>query len=58
MLLNGNFDFDFDFKVITVMQWSPYPEVCTLTNGNGRYILKLNDYKVFIQLFGLITKIW
>ena len=25
-----------------VMQGSPWPEVCTLTNENGRYIMKLN----------------
>ena len=29
-----------------VMQWSPCPEVRTLTNENGRYIMKLNDLHI------------
>ena len=55
MLLNTNFDFDisvsYDVALDIVkcalpgklMQGSPYPEVRTLTNKNGRYIMKLND---------------
>ena len=52
-LLNANFDFNVANDVAIdvakcalpgkVMQWSPCPEVCTLTNENGRYIMKLND---------------
>ena len=54
-LLNANFDFDVsvanDVAIDVakcalpgkVMQWSPCPEVRTLTNENGRYIIKLND---------------
>ena len=54
-LLNANFDFDVSVSndvVIDVakcalpgkvMQWSPCPEVRTLTNENGRYIMKFND---------------
>ena len=55
-LLYANFDFDVsvanDVAIDVakcalpgkVMQWSPCPEVRTLTNENGRYIMKLNDY--------------
>ena len=55
-LLNANFDFDVsvanDVAIDVakcalpgkVMQWSPCPEVRTLTNENGRYKFKLNDY--------------
>ena len=54
-LLNANFDFDvsvandvaIDMAKYTLpdksMQWSPCPELRTLTNGNGRYMMKLND---------------
>ena len=54
-LLNANFDFDISVANNVaidiakcalpgkVMQWSPCPEVRTLTNENGRYIMKLND---------------
>ena len=54
-LLNVNFDFDVtvandvaidvDTRSLPgkVMQWSPCPEVRTLTNENGRYMIKLND---------------
>ena len=59
MLLND--DFDFDVSVASdvaidvakralpgkLMQWSPCPEVRTLTNENGRYIMKLNDKGIF-----------
>ena len=57
-LLNANFDFDVnvanDVAIDVakcalpgkVMQWSPCPEVRTLTNANGRYIMKLNDMPV------------
>ena len=57
-LLNANFDFDVsvanDVAIDVakcalpgkVMQWSPCPEVHTLTNENGRYIMKLNDILV------------
>ena len=62
-LLNGNFDFDFsvvnDVAIdVTkyalpdkVMQLSPCPEVRTLTNGNGRYIMELNDYISNVLMF-------
>ena len=55
-LLNSNFDFDVsvanDVAIDVakcalpskVMQWSPCPEVCTLTNENQCYIMKLNDW--------------
>ena len=58
-LLNVNFDFDVtvanDVAIDVVkcslpgklMQWSPCPEVRTLTNENGRYMIKLNDYRFF-----------
>ena len=62
-LLNANFDFDVsvanDVAIDVakcalpgkVMQWSPCPEVRTLTNENGRYIMKLNDKeRIFILL--------
>ena len=54
-LLNANYDFELsvanDDAIDVarfalpgkVMQWSPCPEVRTLTNANGRYIMKLND---------------
>ena len=50
-LLNANFDVDVSVANDVakcalpgkVMQWSPCPEVRTLTNENGRYIMKLND---------------
>ena len=57
-LLNANFDFDVsvanDVAIDVakcalpgkVMQWSPCPEVHTLTNENGRYIMKLNDWNM------------
>ena len=57
-LLNASFDFDVtvanDVAIDVakcalsgkVMQWSPCLEVRTLTNGNRRYIMKLNDYDV------------
>ena len=56
MLLNVKFDFDVtvanDVAIDVakcslpgkVMQWSPCPEVRTLTNENGRYMIKLNDW--------------
>ena len=32
-----------------VIQGSSCPEVCTLTNANGRYIMRLNDtYIIYI----------
>ena len=44
---NDYFDFDVsianDIAKCALMQWSPCPEVHALTNGNGRYIMKLND---------------
>ena len=57
-LLNANFDVDVsvanDIAIDVakwalpgmVMQWSPCPELQTLTNENGRYIMKLNDLKI------------
>ena len=56
--LNANFDFDVSVandvaSVVAkcalpgkVMQWSPCPEVSALSNENGRYIMKLNDYSI------------
>ena len=58
-LLNVNFDFhvtvanDVAIDVAKfslsgkVMQWSPCPEVRTLTNENGRYMSKLNNYTIY-----------
>ena len=55
-LLNVNFDFDVtvanDIAIdvakcslpVKVMQRSPCLEMRTLTNDNGRYMIKLNDY--------------
>ena len=57
-LLNDNFDFDVsvtnDVAIDVakralpgkVMRWSPCLEMCTLTNENGRNIMKLNDIGV------------
>ena len=57
-LLNANFDFDVsvanDVAIDVakcalpgkVMQWWPCPEMRTLTNENGRYIMKLNTFVV------------
>ena len=56
--LNANFDFDVsvanDVAIDVakcalpgkVMQWSPCPEVRTLINEDGRYIMKLNDRRM------------
>ena len=49
--LNANFDLDVSVAYAVakcavpgkVMQGSPCPEVRTLTNENGRFIMKLND---------------
>ena len=52
-----SFNFDFDISVANavvidvakctlpgkVMQWSPCPEACTLTNEDGRYIINGNN---------------
>ena len=66
-LLNVNFDFsvivanDVAIDVAKrslpgkVVQWSPCPEVRTLTNENGRYMIKLNGCDV-IRLRQNITK--
>ena len=53
---NDYFDFDVsianDIAKCALMQWSPCPEVHALTNGNGRYIMKLNDisFSIFTEL--------
>ena len=61
-LLNVNFDSDVtvanDVAIDVakcslpgkLMQWSPCPEVRTLTNENGRYMIKLNDFEIFTTL--------
>ena len=38
-----------------VMQWSPCLELRTLTNENGRYIMKLNDKEMYPRLASLYT---
>ena len=65
-LLNVNFDFDVtvanDVAIDVakcslpgkLMQWSPCPEVRTLTNENGRYMIKLNDYVVLLNCYGKV----
>ena len=51
-LLNANFDVNVAIGVAQwalpgkVMQGSPCPEMRTLTNENGRYIMKLNDISI------------
>ena len=62
-LLNVNFDFavivanDVAIDVAKrslpgkVMQRSPCPEVRTLTNENGRYMIKLNDFLILATVF-------
>ena len=50
----ANFNFDFSGAIDVakcalrgkVMQGSPCSEVCTLTNENGQYIMKLNNLTV------------
>ena len=61
-LLNVNFEFDVTVandvaidvaKCILpgkVMQWLPCLEVRTLTNENGRYTIKLNDFTINMML--------
>ena len=60
-LLNANFDFDvsvandvaIDVAMCAlpgkVMQWSPCPDVRMLTNGNRRYMMKLNDKQIIFE---------
>ena len=68
-LLNVNFDFDvtvandvaIDIAKCSfpgkLMQWLPCPEVRTLTNENGHYMIKLNDTN-FQRFYPQVTKCW